>query len=96
MKDVVGVQHTSVKTSDLFLQVSHGFCETAVFPEPKNLRFYFFFLPQEIPHIKQSKAKFQKMLTDGLRLPGGDLLCSLSLYTAIYCTLCQKPLISDS
>lgn len=47
MKDVVGVQHTSVKTSDLFLQVGHGFCEVAVFPKPKKLEILFFF-----PHRK--------------------------------------------
>lgn len=34
------------------------------------------------------------MLTDGLRTPGGDLLCSLSFYIAIYYALHRKTLVT--
>lgn len=37
MKDVVGVQHILIKTSDLFPQVSHGLYKISVFPELKEL-----------------------------------------------------------
>lgn len=43
MKDVVGVQHILIKTSDLFPQVSHGLYKISVFPELKELEKKLFF-----------------------------------------------------
>jgi len=42
MKDFVGVQRILIKTSDLFLQISHGLYKRSVFPELKKLERYVF------------------------------------------------------